>query len=198
MRTATLITLSFLPLACTDSVTEPVHEYVALEAPAAAKEVHGPWTEAIKGSGHFYANSYLAPGGPVWRTLTIDAKKGLDGSVDGRFQIVLHLKDGVHISRGEVICFAIKGNMAWIGAHKEGNDPPDLAFQVVDNGEGSGGAPDEVGLYAEASYWGLSAGMAETFCEETADDFFVPGLGTLPLSMFRYPIEAGNIQILGH
>jgi hypothetical protein len=196
MRTTVLITLSFLTLACTDAVMEPAPEYDALETRVAAEGAHGPWKEAIHGSGHFYATSYYAPGGPVWRTFTINARKARDGSVDGRFQVTLHLKDGVHISKGEVVCFSIVGNMAWIGAHKEGNDPPDLAFQVADHGEGSGDTPDEVGLYGEASYWGLPAGTAETFCEETSDYFFIPGLGNLPLASIRYPIEAGNIQIL--
>jgi hypothetical protein len=167
-----------------------------LEARVAADGSHRPWTEAIKGSGHFFANSYYAPEGPVWRTLTINAQKFPDGSVDGRFQITLHLKNGVHISKGKVVCFAIEGNMAWIGAHKDGNNPPDIAFQVADNGEGSGDPPDEVGLYAEASHYGLPAGMAKTFCEETPDVMFIPGLGDVPVAMFRFPIAAGNIQVL--
>jgi hypothetical protein len=95
-----------------------------------------------------------------------------------------------------VICFTVKGNTAWVGAHKEGNDPPDVAFQVVDNGEGSGDPPDEVGLYAEATTFGFPAGFAQVFCDEAPEVMNVPGFpNPVPIAIFRSPIEAGNIQI---
>jgi hypothetical protein len=195
MRKLVLVPLLLFTVACSDNM--PVEPEMTVEisaAKAAQNDLGGPWAASITGSGHFEANSYYAPG-PVWRTFTINAKKARDGRVDGRFQVTLHLKDGVHIAKGEVVCFAIEGNMAWIGAHKDGNDPPDIAFQVADNGEGSGGVPDEVGLYAEAAYWGFPAGLAEGFCDEKPEMMELPGTGVVPLAMFRHPIEAGNIQI---
>ena len=193
MRKLLLPSLLFLALGCADRVTNPPMTPDALETKGKADRIQGPWTESITGSGHFVTGPYAYTPG-VWRTFTIKAQKDSNGSVDGRFQIVLHLKDGVDIVRGEVVCFTVVGNTAWVGAHKDGNDPPDIAFQLVDNGEGSGDPPDEVGLYAEAAYWGFPAGFAHTFCNETSEVMFVPGLGTVPLAMFRSPIEAGNIQ----
>ena len=194
MRKAVVLPLLALPLACADSPVQPTPELAMLETRVAGESSMGPWMEAITGSGHFVATSYYAPY-PVWRTFTIEAQKKLNGMVEGKFQIILHLKDGVHVAKGEVVCFTVSGNTAWIGAYKEGNSPPDIAFQVVDNGEGHGASPDEVGLYAEASYWGLPAGMAQSFCDETPDFWSIPGLGDVSLAFFRHPIEAGNIQI---
>jgi hypothetical protein len=164
------------------------------EAKKAPASIQGPWAEAITGSGHFVTGP-LAYMPDVWRTFTINAKKGRDGTVDGKFKVILHPKGGADVVTGTVVCFTIKGNTAWVGAHKDGNDPPDIAFQVVDNGEGSGDAPDEVGLYAEATYFGFPPGFAETFCDLAPEMMDVPGFGMVPLSLFRSPIEAGNIQI---
>lgn len=196
-RLARLPILAFLlavPLACADSVTDPPLAPDTPETTALMDRVGGPWTEAITGSGHFVTGP-LAYTPDVWRTFTINAKKSSDGSVDGSFQIILHLRDGVEVVRGDVVCFTIKGNTAWVGAHKDGNDPPDIAFQVVDNGEGSDDTADEVGLYAEATYWGFPAGFADTFCDDAPDYMDLPGFGVVPISMFRSPIAAGNIQI---
>jgi len=150
--------------------------------------------ESITGSGHFIT-SPLAYSPGVWRTFTINATNAANGSVDGKFKVVLHLEEGADVVRGHVICFTVKGNTAWVGAYKEGNDPPDVAFQVVDNGEGSGDPADEVGLYAEATYFGFPAGFVQDFCDEASDVMNVPGFGNVPLAMFRSPVEAGNIQI---
>jgi hypothetical protein len=159
--------------------------------------VKNPWKESITGSGHFITGPY-AYTPDVWRTFTLNAKKSWDGSVDGKFQVILHLKDGADVVRGDIVCFTIVGNTAWVGAHKDGNVPPDLLFQVVDNGEGAGDPPDEVSLYAEATYFGFPAGYAQTYCDETPLVMTVPGFpNPVPISLFRSPIEAGNIQIKG-
>lgn len=181
----------FGAIACTEAATEPE---LAIESMSLARGGN-MYTETINGSGHFVTGP-LAYNPDVWRTFTIDAKKAHDGSVEGKFKVILHLEDGADVVKGDVICFTIKGNTAWVGAHKEGNDPPDIAFQVVDNGEGFGDAPDEVGLYAEATYFGFPAGFAQVFCDEAPDVMEVPGFEQpVPIAMFRSPIEAGNIQI---
>jgi len=132
------LAVPLLAIACSESPTALVDDATLL-----ASLSGGQWTESITGSGHFITGP-LAYNPGVWRTFTMTASKALDGSVDGKFKVVLHLEDGADVVRGRVICFTVKGNTAWVGAHKEGNDPPDVAFQVVDNGEGSGEAPDEV------------------------------------------------------
>lgn len=196
MRALPLFLLLGAPLACADVVTDPPLAPDAPETTVLMDRAQKLWSEAITGSGHFVTGP-LAYTPDVWRTFTINARKASDGSVEGRFQIILHLKDGVDVIRGDVVCFTIKGNTAWVGAYKDGNDPPDIGFQVVDNGEGSGDPPDEVGLYAEAVYWGFPAGFADTFCDDAPDSMEFPGYGVVPLSLFRYPVAAGNIQIKG-
>jgi hypothetical protein len=194
MRRLILLPLLSLTLACADTVTQPETALDISEAKVMKDGIRQPWFESITGSGHFVTGP-LAYNPGVWRTFTINAKKASDGSVDGKFKIVLHIEDGANVVKGEVICFTVIGNTAWVGAHKEGNDPPDIAFQVVDKGEGFGDSPDEVGLYAEASYWGFPAGFAQTFCDLAPEMMDIPGMGLVPIAAFRSPIESGNIQI---
>lgn len=196
MRKLILLSVLALPLSCGDTVTDPPLVADAPEARVAMDAVQESWKEAITGSGHFVTGPF-AYTPDVWRTFTIHATKASDGSVEGSFQIILHPKGPVDVVRGEVVCFTVKGNTAWVGAYKEGNDPPDIAFQVVDNGEGSGAPPDEVGLYAEATVQGFPAGFAHTFCDEAPDHMNVPRIGVVPIAIFRSPIVAGNIQIKG-
>jgi hypothetical protein len=196
MRKLVLFLSLLLVLACADTVTEPQMALEISAAKVAQTDVGGPWVESITGSGHIVAPPFVYTWPDAWRTFTINAKKSADGSVDGRFQVIFHPKGHrADVVRFSVICFTIEGNTGWVGAHKEGNDPPDIAFQVVDYGEGSGDPPDEVGLYAEAAYWGFPAGFAQAFCDETPELIDLPGLGVVPLSIFRVPIVAGNIQI---
>lgn len=194
MRRLLLLFPLILMAACADTPTDPAVPLEISQAKVPNVQAEKGWIESITGSGHFVTGP-LAYTPDVWRTFTINTKKGADGSVDGAFKIILHPTEGADVVKGAVICFTIQGNTAWVGAHKEGNDPPDIAFQVVDNGEGSGDSPDEVGLYAEAAYWGFPSGFAQAFCDATPEVMDVPGLGPVPLSMFRSPIEAGNIQI---
>lgn len=95
--------------------------------------------------------------------------------------------------------FTIIDDTAWIGAHLDGNDPPDIAFQVVDNGEGSKADPDEVGLFVEGQLFGLPPGFANWWCDATPIEMdFGPGYGVAPVSVLRSPIVAGNVQIKGN
>ena len=45
------------------------------------------------------------------------------------------------------------------------------------------------------AYFGFPAGFAQAFCDEAPEMMVVPGFGTVPISIFQSPIEAGNIQI---
>jgi hypothetical protein len=101
------------------------------------------------------------------------------------------------VRKGTVTCFTVIGDTAWVGGHRPGNDPPDVAFQVVDRGEGSGDPPDEVGTYFSADFWEFAPGFAQYFCEERPEMlYFGPVWQNQPVSLFLHPIEAGNIQIM--
>ena len=183
-------------LACTDVVTEPEP---APDIAKSTKVMAGggrTYTESITGSGHFITGPLAYTPG-VWRTFTMTAKKAQDGSVNGKFQVNLHLEDGpADVVRGTLSCFTILGNTAWVGGHKPGNDPTDVAFQVVDNGEGSGDPPDQVGLYLEAQFFGFPAGFAQDFCDDTPEFLdFGPPYGVAPIAVLLSPVEGGNIQI---
>ena len=186
-------------LACTESATEPLpatDDAILPTKTAAAPAGDEGFLEKITGSGHFVTVfPAYTPG--VWRTFTISARKAGDGPVDGKAKIVLHPKGGpADVVRLTVTCFTVEGNTAWIGAHKPGNVPTDVAFQVVDNGEGSGDSPDQVGLYIEAQVFGYPAGFAQDFCDDTPEFMdFGPDFGVLPVSVLLSPVVGGNVQI---
>jgi hypothetical protein len=184
-----------LALGCGENATEPQIAPEISQARVAAHAATEPWEESISGSGHF-VTVWPAYTPDVWRTFTINAKKSPDGSVGGKAKIVLHPKEGADVVRADVVCFTVKGNTAWVGAHKRGNDPPDIAFQAVDNGGRSVDSPDQVGLYIEATVFGIPAGFALDFCEATpAMMNFGPQFGTVPISVLLSPVVGGNIQI---
>jgi len=156
----------------------------------------GPAVEMVTGSGHFTtAPPAFNPG--LWRTFSMTAGKTADGSVFGTYNNLTHLEDGgVLKSHGTVTCFTIKGNKAWIGGMNPASDPPDVAWQVVDNGEGSGADPDQLGLQISAAVFGFGPGFAQQFCAETPDVIDLgPPRGLLPLSIVLFDIEAGNLQV---
>jgi len=200
-RLSLLLPLAFAGvLACADTPAEPdASPDAATLATFAANGVasSGKVVEMVTGSGHFVTQPpALDPGN--WRTFSMTATKKADGSVKGSFQRVVHPDGGppTEVVHGTITCFTIIGNTAWIGGHREDLDPSDLAFQVVDNGEGSGDPPDMVGLSIEAATWGYPAGFAEEFCETTPTELdFGPVFGILPISVVLTPVEGGNIQI---
>ena len=89
-------------------------------------------------------------------------------------------------------------NKVWIGGYEPAlAEPNDVGFQAVDNGEGAGDPPDQMGLNIVASDWGYEAGFAQDFCDDMPDALdFGPPFGVLPLSVILYDVEAGNVQIL--
>lgn len=196
-----LVTLMFLgTLACQDTGFEsplapdtPELAPVTASAPAAMAGV----VEQITGSGHYVTPAVgLQP--DKWRVFTMNARKMADGTVEGSFHRVVHSKGSApEKANGTINCFTIVGNLAWIGGHLDGDDGPEIAWQVLDNGEGEGALVDEVGLQFDAvSFPSLPAGFAQDFCENTPEglDFGDP-YGYVPLFAILTPVEAGNIQI---
>ncbi len=126
----------------------------------------------------------------------MNARMYADGSVEGSYNRMTHLEDGgVEKGQGTVVCFTIIGNTAWIGGMVPGNSPPDVAWQVVDNGQGADAPADKVGLQIEAVDFGFEAGFASEFCEETPESLDFGPFGVIPLAALLKDIEAGNIQI---
>jgi hypothetical protein len=197
MRKLFFIPMLALVFACADTVTEPQMTLEISAAKVARADVGGPWAASITGSGH-YVTGPLAYNPGVWRTFTINAKKAMDGSVEGKFKVLLHVEDGPPITyKGPISCFTIVGNTAWVGAHLPGNDPSDIAFHVVDNGEGQDSPPDQAGLFVEAAFWNLSPGLAQMWCDETPEyltEMPFP-YNVVPVQALLRDIEAGNIQI---
>jgi len=190
MRYLQFALFPLLVVACSDQ--EPVAPDTSPLFSAA-----GPVVQTVTGSGHFNTPpTALIPG---WRTFTMTARKYADGTVSGSFNRVTHPEDGeVTKGHGPITCFSIgeDGKTVWIGGEIPGAEPPDIVWQVVDNGEGAGADPDQVGLQLDAAFWGRPAGFAQSFCDEMPEYFdFGPFGGVAPLSAILHDIEAGNIQV---
>ena len=105
----------------------------------------GPVTELVAGSAHA-----IRPVSENYRTFSFNARKFADGTVAGRFQMDNH-NVAVANARGEITCFTIVGNQAWLGGVvTQATDPilvgRDIGFRVVDNGEGAVAVPDQFSL----------------------------------------------------
>lgn len=177
-----------------DTLAEPDVSPDAVLADGLASS--GEVVEMVTGSGHFVTQPpALVPGN--WRTFSMTATKTADGSVKGSFQRVVHPTGGgpAEVLHGTITCFTIIGNTVWVGGHREDYDPTDVAWQVVDNGQGSGDPPDLVGLHIEAALWGYPGGFAEEFCETTPTELDFGPYGILPLSVLLTPVKGGNVQI---
>ena len=190
----------FLIAGCVDNPTQPVSEpgfhesqtVVGAEVSEASSVI-----ERITGSGH-YTTPGIGLNPDTWRVFTMNALKMADGTVKGSFRRVVHEPgQAPQKASGTITCFTVIDNVAWVGGHVDGQDPPDIAWQVVDNGQGSKAAADEVGLQFDAVDFPFEAGFAQDFCEETPDglDFGPLYGGWVPLFAIRAPVEAGNIQI---
>ena len=139
--------------------------------------------ESVSGSGSFIVTTQQGD----WRTFAFTARRYADGTVEGEWQRVRRQDgnaEGSH-AHGVVVCFAVVGNTAWIGARATSGVlslPPNNegGFRVQDNGEGANAAaPDRMSL----EFVGAAPGFAQRYCNDKPDDppFF--------------DLEAGNIQI---
>jgi len=134
----------------------------------------------VTGSAQF---SDPARGG--WRTFSINAKVMPDGSVDGTWQIRVHLgPNGGAKLRGRVTCMVIEGNRAWLAGIVEKAIGPHegkaYGFKVVDNGEGQHAMPDQ---FSSRRFPPSASG----YCSDKPDDVAQP----------VHDMEAGNIQVHG-
>lgn len=183
-----LLACLLLASGCADeSVTGPVD----VPGPQLSLDA-GTVLERVTGSGHFQATPPALTLG--WRTFTMTVRKYADGSVKGTFTRVSHLDEGgVEKSRGVVTCFTIIGKTAWVGG--ETDEGVEVAWQVVDNGEGVGAPADQVGLLIPANVFGYPPGFAQEFCENTPTQLDFGSFGVLPLTVILFEIEAGNANV---
>lgn len=184
-----------MPLVCLLSISgcvdDPVTVPVDVTQPQMSVDL-GPVLERVTGSGHFEAAPPALTLG--WRTFTMTIRKHADGSVWGGFTRVSHLADGgVERNRGIVTCFTIVGNTAWVGG--ETDDGVEVAWQIVDNGEGVGAPADRVGLLIPADAFGFPPGFDQQFCEDTPTELDFGPLGVLPLAVILFDIEAGDVSV---
>ena len=183
--------------ACSDTVTQP-NPMTGLVVPAPPLADANPVVQKITGSGHYTSPPVsLAPGRR--RVFTMHAQKMADGTVKGSYTLVLHVPgEAPEKARGTITCFTVIDNVAWVGGHQDGDDPPDIVWQVVDNGQGKQAEPDEIGLsFGPFNFPTLfEAGFAQDFCDQHPDELdFGPPYGLFPMSGLRTPVEAGNITI---
>jgi len=142
--------------------------------------------ESITGNGQFIFRGER-------KTFAFAAVKRSDGTVTGEFQTFGLSSDlPVH---GDVTCFTVIGNQAWIGGvikkFKFGNgqfEGQDVGWQVIDNREDAADSPDRISFGLILSLPGgiLDEETAEEFCQNT------PDLGEFDL---LNDVVAGNIQI---
>ena len=177
---ALLLLVGVIFLGCNEAPTE----VMSLEAPdqAVSNEItvgkRGPVVQSVTGSGNF------TTGGGNFRTFTFTARRHADGTVTGQWQRVNHVGNASESkSHGQVTCFTIIDNQAWIGGFATSglfSTPPnnEVATRVVDNGEGSG-STDQISL----QFVGAGPGFAAGYC------------GTTPTSPALNNVAAGNIQV---
>lgn len=179
MRCPGLVVLLLFPLSACENVNAPT----ALLEPALQLDHlrSGDFAEAVAGSGHYTVPTGMWEG--RWRTFSFSAIRQDDGSVTGTFHSRVHGANGDG-SRlwGDVSCFVIEGDQAWIAGilWKAGN-PNNVGtghgFRVVDNGQGKGAVPDELTVT-----WSGNT-PPEMYCQNK------------PTDRALHPIEAGNITI---
>ncbi len=159
---ATAVTAALAALGCEPIATTEV------EAPQFRR---GPVIESVTGSGHFTQGGQL-------RTFSFSAVKRADGTVTGEWQRFARAIGAK--AHGDVTCFSIAGNQAWLGGVVERTTtiPGEVGWTVVDNGQGANSPADQISLQNV----GGAPGFADTFC------------GDQPTKTM-FDIEKGNIQI---
>ncbi len=167
-RKITITVLSFVgSLGC-----EPVAPEV--DAPSFARA--GPVVGSVSGMA-------LYTDGGAKRTWSFNAVKHADGTVRGEWQgLNRSLGTGTQ-SHGDVICFTVEGNAAWIGGviEQAPANPERVGFEfgwrVIDNGQGANAPPDQITRTLRIGRPGSD------FCRDR------PNIG------FLHDLEAGNIQV---
>ena len=150
---------------------EPVLQPEANSPNLASHGGAGRVVEQVTGSGQFTRGGQL-------RTFSFSAVKRADGTVTGEWQRFARAIGAK--AHGDVTCFTINGNQVWLGGVVERTTtvPGEVAWTVIDNGEGASSAPDQISLQSV----GGGPGFADLLCA-----------AQLPRPMFD--VEKGNIQI---
>jgi hypothetical protein len=105
--------------------------------------------QSVSGNGHGLA-------GPAVRTVTFSIRKSADGTVDGWYHSEARGKGGAKVGV-RIECLHVVGNQAWakgtiVSALNPDNIGRPYSFRFIDNGEGSGAPPDEIGVARFADY----------------------------------------------
>jgi len=134
-----------------------------------------PVVQSVTGSGEIDD-----PISGEWRTFAFTAREYADGTVEGEYERY-NRRPGLGPSHGNVTCFTIIGNQAWLGGFEEFGDRVggDVAWRVVDNGEGKNAPPDQISLQSVQ----LPPGAAASYCARKPNG---PPL---------FDVVAGNIQV---
>lgn len=104
---------------------------------------HGPVVQSVTGMG-------LYTDGDAKRTFSFSARRYADGSVKGEWEGKIRSGDPALRGHGDVTCFQIVGNRAWIGGIIERfpSRPErvgcEAVWLVVDNGQGADAPPDQI------------------------------------------------------
>lgn len=130
-------------VSCIENPIEP-QEAVPLaidhrNAPQFDKDV----IQSVSGSGHLTE-------GAIYRTVTFNILKRVDGTVEGWYRSLRRGRGGARI-RVRVECLHVTGNQAWasgsiVAALDPGNIGRPYSFRFIDNGEGANAPPDEIGV----------------------------------------------------
>jgi hypothetical protein len=127
----------------------------------------------------------------VWTTYSFRAILRANGEVEGTYQVRRHIPGGGAKQHGRIVCMAIDGNQAWLGAIRENtaavtNEGSWTGFSVVDNGERAGSPPDQIASLVRNTNDQLPAeDFARAYCENRQ---------LIPPQALR-DIEAGEIQV---
>lgn len=116
------------------------------------------------------------------RRLHYTMQKRADGSVRGSYDYNLAVRGNVTTASGDVICFKVEGNRAWIGATVDESSNPDLVgqyswWQVADNSGSGQGQADRTTFLGFGS---LQATL--DYCEGPAPNFI-------------FDIDQGNVAV---
>ena len=173
-----LVALTFVACQKDDSVSSLNDELDRISQTTTELE-RGQWVEKISGSGHYEV--CLLPDSCLQRTFTITAQKDGDGNVSGEWTRISRHSGvpGQVNSHGNVMCFNIVGNRAWVGLDgDQGAFQGEGGFQLYDGGN-PGAGNDSLSL----SFAEREPGFAQLYCDVQVNS---PVLRAL---------EQGNIRI---
>lgn len=135
------------PTACTDNEA-PLKPQTTADL-ADASPFGMDMIQSVSGNGHLVDAQ-------VERTVTFNIRKRADGTVEGWYHSVARGPGGAHI-RVSVECLHVVGDQAWatgtiVAAENPDNIGRPYSVRFVDNGEGAGAEPDEIGVERFADY----------------------------------------------